>query len=414
MYKTVRTIWPLFFGLLLLALAIGVQNSLLGLRASIEGFDITVTGFVMSGYFIGFLFGSTQGAKIIKRVGHVRAFGALTALASVSVIVHAVFVLPSVWFVMRVITGLAMSGIYVVAESWLNHAANDKNRGQILSIYMIIMMLGSFAGQFLLNLADPESFELFGLISILVSFAAIPILITVTPTPKIEQTSPVSIRKLFQWTSFGVIGIFIVNICDAMLFGMAAVYAATIGLSVLEISYFVAAFIFGGLVLQWPIGFLSDRIDRTIVITIVSAAATISAYFCTLQSKNDMPLLLLFTALLGGFLLPLYALFIAFANDYMRPEKIVAASSTIILVGGMGATTGPLISALMMDTIGAQGFFWGIGMLCAIVCCLGAYSVLFHKYIPEEDRHEFSIYAGYAVAPVAHAELGTDDTEDSK
>ena len=405
MLNVVRTIWPLFFGLFLLALAIGVQNSLLGLRASIEGFEMTVTGFIMSGYFVGFLFGSTQGAKIIKRVGHVRTFGALTALASISILVHAVFVTPSVWFIMRVITGLAMSGIYVVAESWLNHSANDKNRGQILSIYMIIMMFGFFAGQFLLNLANPESFELFGLISILVSFAAIPILITVTPSPEIEQTPSVSIRKLFQWTSFGLIGIFIINICDAMLFGMAAVYAANIGLSILEISYFVAAFIFGGLLLQWPIGYLSDRIDRNIVITLVSASAVASAYFCTLQSKDDFTSLLLFTTLLGGFLLPLYALFIALANDYMRPEKIVAASSTIVLVGGMGAATGPLISAVMMDIIGPQGFYWGLGSLCLIIFIIGLYRVLFHKYIPEEDRHEFSIYAGYAVAPVAHSEL---------
>ncbi|MCP3674008.1 MAG: MFS transporter [Gammaproteobacteria bacterium] len=405
MLKVVRTIWPLFFGLFLLALAIGVQNSLLGLRASIEKFDITVTGFIMSGYFIGFLFGSTQGAKFIKKVGHVRTFGALTALASISILVHAVFVLPSVWFVMRVFTGLAMSGIYVVAESWLNHAANEKNRGQILSIYMIIMMLGFFAGQFLLNLAAPESFELFGLISILVSFAAIPILITVTPSPEIEQTPSVSIRKLFQWTSFGLIGIFIINICDAMLFGMAAVYAATIGLSILELSYFIAAFIFGGLLLQWPIGYLSDRIDRNIVITLVSGAAAISAYFCTLQSKDDFLSLLIFSTLLGGFLLPLYALFIALANDYMRPEKIVAASSTIVLVGGMGAATGPLISAVMMDYIGPQGFYWGIGALCFVVFAIGLYRVFFHSYIPEEDRHEFSIYAGYAVAPVVHSEL---------
>ncbi len=405
MFKVVRTIWPLFFGLFLLALAVGVQNSLLGLRASIEGFEVTVTGLVMSGYFIGFLFGSTQGEKIIKRVGHIRAFGALTALASICILIHAVFVFPTVWFVMRVLTGIAMSGIYVVAESWLNHAANDKNRAQILSIYMIIMMLGFFCGQFLLNLADPESFELFGLISILVSFAAIPILITATPSPEVEQTPSVSIRKLFQWTSFGLIGIFIVNICDAMLFGMAAVYAATIGLSILEVSYFVAAFIFGGLVLQWPIGYLSDRTDRNIVITFVSFAAVVSAFFCGFQSNDDLVLLLLFSSLLGGFLLPLYALFIALANDYMRPEKIVAASSTIVLVGGMGASVGPLLSAIMMDLIGPQGFFWGIGSLCAFISVYGVYHVMFHKYIPEEDRHEFSIYAGYAVAPVVRAEL---------
>jgi len=407
MFNIVRNIWPLFFGLFLIALAVGVQGSLLGIRASIEEFDITATGFIMSGYFIGFLFGSTQGAKMIKSVGHVRTFGALSALASVSILIHAVFIVPWIWFVMRVITGIAMSGIYVVAESWLNHAANDTNRGKILSLYMIIIFTGLSCGQFLLNLADPKSFELFGLISILVSFAAIPILITVTPMPKVEKTDSVSISKLFQWTSFGVIGVFLVNICDAMIFGMAAVYGANIGLSVLEISYFVASFIIGGLLLQWPIGHLSDKIDRRLVITLVATAASLSAYFCTLQSKNNFYQLLLFTGLLGGFLLPLYALFIALVNDFMREDKIVAASSTVVLIGGLGAATGPLITSLIMKYFGAQGFFWGIGFICVIMAVYGAIRVLFYNYVPEEDRHEFSIYACNAVVPVVLAE--TDD-----
>lgn len=407
MRKTIRTIWPLFFGLSLIALAIGVQSSLLGVRASLEEFDTTATGLVMSGYFLGFLFGSTQGPRMIKRVGHVRTFGALTALASITILVHALFIDPWVWFLMRVFTGLAISGVYVVAESWLNQAADDKNRGQILSIYMITMLLGMFGGQFLLNLADPKSFELFGLISVLVSFAAIPILITATPTPVIEQSEAVSIRKLLEWAPFGLFGSFFINMCYGMVFGMAAVYASKIGLSIQEVSYFMASILFGGLILQWPIGRLSDKLDRRLVITLAAAAAAFFAFVCTQQSKNNFQQLLIVAALFGGFLLPLYALFIALVNDYMRPEKIVAASGTVLLVAGLGATIGPMTVALVMDITGAQGFFWCLTAICSLIAIYGAYRLIFHPYVAERDRHEFSIFAASTVGTVLHAEVET-------
>lgn len=404
MRKTITTVWPLFFGLALIAVSTGVQNSLLGIRADLEGFDTAFTGLIMSGYFIGFLFGSTQGPRIIQEVGHVRTFGALTALASITVLMHALFVNPWLWFVLRLLTGLAISGLYVVAESWLNQAATDRNRGQILSFYMLIMLLGMFAGQFLLNLADPRSFELFSAISVLLSFAAIPILITVIPTPTIEQSSSIGIRKLLGWAPYGLPGAFLVNMCFGMIFGMAAVYASKINLSTQEISWFMAAIIFGGMVLQWPLGRLSDKLDRRIVIAGASAAAGLFALLAATRGQQSLDQLLLYVALLGGFLLPLYALFVALVNDYMRPEKIVAASGTVLLVGGLGAAIGPMLIAWVMDVFGTNGFFWFIGAVCGCVAGLGLIRVLFFPYVPEEDRHEFSIYAPATVGTVLHAE----------
>jgi len=412
MRKTITTVWPLFFGLALIAISTGVQNSLLGIRADLEGFDTAFTGLIMSGYFIGFLFGSTQGPRIIQQVGHVRTFGALTALASITVLLHALFVHPWLWFLLRLLTGLAISGLYVVAESWLNQAATDRNRGQILSFYMIIMLLGMFAGQFLLNLADPSSFELFGTISVLMSFAAIPILITVIPTPTIEPSSSIGIRKLLGWAPYGLPGAFLVNMCFGMIFGMAAVYASKIQLSTREISWFMAAILFGGLVLQWPLGRLSDKLDRRIVIVGASAAAGLFALLAATRGQETLGQLLLYVALLGGFLLPLYALFVALVNDYMRPEKIVAASGTVLLVGGLGAAIGPLLIAWVMDVFGTNGFFWFIGAVCGCVAALGLVRIIFFPYVPEEDRHEFSIYAPATVGTVLHAEQ--PETSDTK
>lgn len=405
MRKTIKTIWPLFLGLLLIALAIGIQTSLLGIRAESEGFSTFVTGLVMSGYYVGFMFGSLRGPNIIKRVGHVRTFGALTALASVTILIHMLFVEPWVWFVMRVFTGVAMSGIFVVAESWLNSAADDKNRGQILSFYMITMFLGLFGGQFLLNLADPNSFELFSLVSVLVSIAAIPILLTATPTPVIDQSEPISLRKLLSWAPYGVIGCFLVNMCHAMVFGMAAVYASSIGMNIREVSYFMGAIIFGGLILQWPIGRISDKLDRRLVLAVTSAIAAFFAVMCSTTDKAHFPLLLLYSALFGGFFLPLYALCVALVNDFMRPENIVAASGTVLLIAGSGAAIGPLAVASVMDLTGPQGFFLCLAAACITMAIYGVYRLIFYSYVQDRERHEFHIYAPVTVVTLLHAEL---------
>ena len=195
--KIIISIWPLFAGLSLIGLAVGVQGSLLGVRAELEGFDDYLIGLLMSCYFAGFLAGSLLTPKMIQRVGHIRIFAALSAVASVTILIHAVYVEPWAWALMRLLTGFAFSTIYVVSESWLNQSSNNANRGQILSIYTTLLLAGICAGQFMLNLANPMDFTLFILISVMVSVAAVPIVLSVIITPAIEETDRVSIRHLW-------------------------------------------------------------------------------------------------------------------------------------------------------------------------------------------------------------------------
>jgi len=203
------------------------------------------------------------------------------------------------------------------------------------------------------------------------SFAAIPILITITPAPVVEQSEAISIRKLFEWAPFGLLGVFLISICYGIIFSMGTVYASNIGLNVKDVSYFMAAIFFGGLFLQWPLGRLSDKFDRRFVIVLSSIAAVVFAFLCTLQSKNNFQMTLIFSALMAGFLLPIYALFVALVNDDLRPEKILAASGTIVLVGSFGALIGPLLVALIMDFVGAQGFFWSLAGICSVIAIIG-------------------------------------------
>ena len=266
MLKTVGNSWALFLGMGFIMLGNGLQGSLLGLRASIEGFSISVTGLVMSGYYIGMIAGSIIVPRIVSQVGHVRTFGALASLASTAILVHLVFLDPVVWWAMRITTGFAFAGIYIVAESWLNDVAENETRGQLLSFYMLIFWGSMASGQFLLNIAPPESFILFILVSALVSVAVIPILVSANKSPAFGISESVSIRQLFNISPLGVFGILASGVNTGALFGIGAVYAISAGLATREVAIFMSAMILGGTLLQYPLGYLSDRLGRRKII----------------------------------------------------------------------------------------------------------------------------------------------------
>ena len=393
-------IWPLFFGLALVGLTVGAQGSLLGLRATLEGFSTLTTGLVMSGYFGGFVFGSLFTPRLIAGVGHVRTFGALAALASVAVLVHALVVEPRTWFAMRLLSGFAVSGIYVVTESWLNHATDDRRRGRILSAYMLTIFLGLGLGQFLLNLAPPESFMLYTLLSVLISVAAVPILLTAVPMPPFTSPERAGVRGLFRWAPMGGVVIVLANLFLSVFLGMGAVYASSMELPVDQVALFMAAGIGGGALLQWPLGRLSDHFDRRLVIALSGLAACIAATTAALAPWGGLWPLLLLTGLVCGFSFPLYALTTAMVNDMLSTERAVAVASTLILVGGAGATAGPFLASAVMARFGAAGFFWTLATLGALVALLAGFRYLTSPYLTIDEQTAFAIRAPDGVGTI--------------
>jgi MFS family permease len=335
MMAAVSSTWALLLGMALLMIGNGLQGTLLGVRASLEGFATSTTGILMSGYYVGFLAGSALAPRLVARVGHVRVFGALASLASVAILVHALFVGPATWLAMRLMSGFAYAGLYVVAESWLNEEATNATRGRLLSVYMVVSLGGVALGQALLNLADPSTPDLFVLVSVLVSLGLVPMLLSASRMPAFEAPSAVGVRQLYDATPTGVLGMFITMIAQGAFFGMGAVYASEVGLSVGEISLFMGLALLGGVLLQWPIGRLSDTFDRRQVIVTASLLAAVLAFAAALLG-DDVPRLPLFAlvSLFGGVLLPMYSLCIAYTNDYLRPDQMVDASGTLVLIGG--------------------------------------------------------------------------------
>ena len=402
--KTVVSIWPLFAGLSLIGLAVGVQGSLLGVRATLEGFDDFLIGLLMSCYFAGFLAGSLLTPKMIQRVGHIRIFAALSAVASVTILIHSIYVEPWAWALMRLFTGFAFSTIYVVSESWLNQASTNANRGQILSIYTAILLAGICAGQFMLNLANPLDFTLFILISVMVSVAAVPILLSVVITPTIEDSDRVTIRHLWYRAPMGVTGIVLSQWVSSILFGMGAVYATKLGFTMYQVANFMGAMMAGGMILQWPLGKLSDMIDRRWVMGFACLCAVGFALLISRESEASLKLYGLIFAF-GGCSLSLYSIVVALTNDHLRPSEIVPASGTIVLISGLTSITGPITAVFWLQIFGLQSFFVLLASCLLLLAGISIWRVLTIEALPSEYKGQVILQAATApVGTVLHAE----------
>lgn len=375
MLFVLRSSWSLFFGIVLIMLCNGLEVTLLGVRATLDQFPTGITGVIMTAYYVGFLGGSQLVPRLVKGVGHVRVFAALAALASTAVLVHGVFVNPGVWIAMRLLTGLSYAGLYVVVESWLNELASNETRGQLLSIYMLVSIGGLAGGQLLLNLASPQGQNLFILAAVLVSMALVPISLTPIQAPLFEQSESIGLRRLYRSSPLGVLGMAGSGMANGMLLGMGAVYAAALGMSVTQISGFMAATQIGALLLQWPVGRLSDRFDRRLVLTLVTfAAAVVALLVIPSETRHGWPLLLLI-GLFGGLNLPMYALCVAHTNDHLSPRQMIAASGTLVLANGMGASLGPVSGSLLMEGIGPTGFLLGLAVTHAAIGAFALYRI---------------------------------------
>lgn len=408
MLKVLSSTWALLLGLLLLMLGNGMQGTLLGIRGAIENFSTTQMSIVMSCYFIGFLFGSRMAPEMIRRVGHVRVFAALGSMISAVLILYAAAPHWVAWALMRVIIGFSFSGVYITAESWLNNASTNENRGQALSLYLIVQMIGIIAAQGLLNLGDPSGYILFVIPSVLVSLAFTPILLSITPAPAFDSTSRLTMRELYRISPLGCVGMFLLGGIFSAQFGMASVWATQAGLNVRDLSIFVAAIYTGGLLLQYPIGWMSDRMDRRRMVLYLAIAG---AVVLSIPVVYDAPFLVLVIvgALAGGISNPLYSLLLAYVNDYLKPTEMAAASAGLLFINGVGAISGPIITGWLMGVVGPSGFFLFMAIIFGVLAVYGLYRISQRPTTPENH----SIYT--ALSPTSSAvsvEAAMEHTEE--
>ncbi|PWE28780.1 MFS transporter [Maritimibacter sp. 55A14] len=388
MFQVLSGVWALLLGIVFIMLGNGMHFTLIGLRGGIEGFSAAELAIVTSGYFVGFLSGARLTPLLIRRVGHVRVFAALGSFMSAGLIAFPLLAEPWAWTVLRLLVGFCMSGVYVTAESWLNHAATNETRGKVLSAYMIAQTLGIIGAQGLLTLGDAGSAVLFIGASILVSVSLTPILLSVAPIPAAEVARPMSLRDLFAGSPLGTVGIFLLGNVYATQSGMGAVFGTQIGLTAAQIALFVAMLFAGALVLQYPIGWLSDRLDRR---KLIFGAASLGAASCALGWITGGSLWTLMAAAFfaGGVTTPLYALFLAYTNDFLSAEDMPAASGGLVFTFGLGAIAGPLITGWAMQGLGPFAFWLVLGATFGAIALYALYRMTQRSTAPVDETESY-------------------------
>jgi MFS family permease len=365
--RTISAAWPLFLGMGVLMLGAGLQGTLLSLRATLEGFPTAVTGLVMSSYYVGYLLGTSAAPRLLRQVGHVRVFAALAAVASAAILVQAMFVRPWPWAGMRLMSGLCFAGIYVVVESWLNDSASRANRGRFLAVYMLVLYVGLGLAQFLLDLADPRTTAPFMLVAVLISLAMVPIVLSTRQAPQITQPRTVRYRDLYRSSPLGVVAVAISGTVSSIIFAMGPVYARLSGLDTSGVARFMTASILAAVVTQYPVGRVSDRMDRRTVIAAACTLATLCAAAIAVFGSLPRAALFVLTALFSGSSLTLYSLAVSHVNDQLEPAQMVAASSALLRLNGLAAAVGPTLAGTLIAAFGTHAYFGTLGSLTGLL-----------------------------------------------
>ena len=344
----------------------------------------------MAGFYAGFLMGSLAVPKLVQRVGHVRVFGALASLASAAVLLHVIWVSVPGWIVIRLVTGFCFAGLYIVCESWLNDRATNETRGQLLAVYMVIVTGGMAVGQYLLTLADPGGFVLFALISILISVCLLPMMLGAAAQPGFLAPQAMTLKRLIRVSPAGTFGTFLAGLAHSVLLTLSVVYAGRIGFDLTDIANFMAAMLMGAVLLQLPIGRLSDGMDRRRVILALSVVAAIACIALPWQEGTSVWRAILAAAAIGGMSFPLYAICVAYVNDYLQPQEMVGASAGLYVIYGVGATIGPLVAGPLMQAFGPLGFSLYLAIAHTVLAAFVIYRMTVREAAPIETQSPYA------------------------
>ncbi|MCF8113694.1 MAG: MFS transporter [Desulfotignum sp.] len=394
MLANIRPFIALYSAVILLMMGLGLLNTYLGFRLSIEGVSTQVTGMVLSAYFVGLVAGATWCKRIIRSVGHIRAFSVFAAVTTAVVMIHGLYTAPLLWAGLRFIAGISNMGLFMVIESWLNECAEPAVRGRIFSIYMIVTYMGSSVGQQLLNVGDVYSQTLFLVAGVFVVLSTIPVSVTHSIHPKLPRIEQIAMKTIFKKAPIGILGCFVSGVLHSAFYAMGPVFAHQIHLGVAQISWFMTLTVFGGLVLQWPVGMMSDRLDRSLVLPGLGIVLALICVVILLSARYSLAILLTSTALFGGVFFAIYPVAVARTHDIFDAQDVVKVSSVLLLCYGIGAMFGPILSSTVMAMSGTP---YGLYFYMIIVSSLYAVVTLLLRrkesvrIVPVEDQVDFVI-----------------------
>lgn len=410
MLRAVQDNWPLFLGVLLLMISNGLLVTLLTIRGLAIGFSEPTLGVIQAGYPMGAMIGGVIAPRIVERVGHVRAFGALASLSSVAAIVHLITDDAYSWFAMRALAGFCFPGLYVVSESWLNAKADNHSRASLLSIYFVTQLGGIAIGQAMLGIPDPSGQLLFALASILISISLVPMLVSAAPAPPFVAPERMSMRRLLAISPMGMLGAGLNGVAQASFFVALPFFALSVDVGEGGVGLLLTVGTLAGMAAQFPIGWLSDRMDRRIVAIGSGALAAPLCLALASGAASGGAILYVLVGLLAGLTLPIYSVCIAHANDQLTPSQIVPASGALILAFNVGLLTGSIGAPALTGVVGATAVFWLIGASHVAMVALAGLRMTMTK--APDSAASAAAYAAQAT-PIAHG-LGVGEESDAE
>lgn len=410
MLRAISAILPLLLAAAILLAGNGLQGTLLAVRANLEGFQTPMIGVLMSAYFGGFVLGCRLNPTFIKSVGHIRTFLALASIASASALIHPLVVQVWIWALLRAVTGYCFAGLIMVIESWINERATNKNRGQILSVYRVIDLTATTMGNALLATANPADFHLFAVVSILMSIALVPVALTKSDAPKPIETARLDLPRLFKLSPVAAVGAPLIGLANSSFWAVGAVYAQRLGYDNALIASFISIVIIGAAALQWPLGWLSDRTDRRRVMFASSALGVASCIALAEFGARSPEYLLFFGALVGAFVIPMFGINAAHANDHAPPGQAVSTNGGLLLLHGLGSIVGATLGAIVMSFFGPASLFIYIASVYAVFASFCLYRILTTPPVPEDQKSPFAPVPKNAAPTIF--EIGAEDSSD--
>lgn len=390
--KAINQLLPLYLSCALLLMGNGLLFIIIPMSMRLDGQDTDAIGLVMSLYFVGMLLGSMYGKHLISRVGHIRIFAACASVATMCALLHSIWSIPLVWGLLRVLIGFTNATFFMTMETWLSESSTKENRATVLGSYQFVTYFGLALGQLMLNLAEPQDPILYIYVSMLFCLCMIPVLMSRSGGPRLNETEPMALSTLYKASPLGVIGIMVSGICLGALYNMSSVYGADVGMSKGQIATFMSATMVGGFLLQFPIGKLADRFDRRTILVLTLLVACMSAMVLPIMAaRGEMAITIACAIVLSGSLACVYPIALADAFDRLKPTEMVAASGKLILAYATGGVIGPYSASLVMKHLGAEALFGYL--ICASLALVGfvMYRMSIRSAVPEALQESFVV-----------------------
>lgn len=391
MFKFLKSITSPLLSLAIVMVAVGLFSTFVPLRLTLDGYSPFIIGSATSAYFAGLVIGSVRTEKFIASVGHIRTFAAFASITCAISIIMGMKVDAALWISMRFLMGFFTSGLFIVIESWLLMVGGKDKKGTILSFYMIAFYAAQSGGQFLLNVASPESHIPFSLASLFIALSVVPVALTKHKSPSLDKPSLLSPLKLFKISAYGITSAFSSGLIMGAFFGLAPVFAHSVGMGTSEVARYMGYTILGGFILQWPIGRLSDILNRRSVISGVSFITAILGMLIALASHISVDILYILSIIFGGLSFTMYPLSISYTNDFLDPKDLIAATGGLLLSYGVGCVIGPMLAPVVMSVLGPAGLYIYFSFIAMLVGLMGIMKVSRKKEPPHSHMAYRSI-----------------------